>query len=41
MYADTYGRFIGGHIRCVAITDAIWLLNGHFFGDGTVSHNFS
>ncbi len=41
MDADTDGRFIGGHIRCVAITDAIWLLNGHVFGDGTVSHNFS
>tara|TARA_R100001129_G_scaffold173241_2_gene144496 strand:- start:465 stop:1049 length:585 start_codon:yes stop_codon:yes gene_type:complete len=41
MDADTDGRFIGGHIRCVAITDAIWLLNGHVFGDGTVSHSFS
>ena len=41
MDADTDGRFIGGHIRCVAISDAIWLLNGHVFGDGTVSHNFS
>ena len=40
MDADTDGRFIGGHIRCVAITDAIWLLNGHVFGDGTVSHSF-
>jgi len=41
MDADTDGRFIDGHIRCVAITDAIWLLNGHVFGDGTVSHSFS
>ena len=41
MDAATDGRFIGGHIRCVAITDAIWLLNGHVFGDGTVSHSFS
>ena len=41
MDADTDGRVIGGHIRCVAITDAIWLLNGHVFGDGTVSHSFS
>ena len=41
MDADTDGRFINGHIRCVAITDAIWLLNGHVFGDGTVSHSFS
>ena len=41
MDADTDGRCIGGHIRCAAISDAIWLLNGHVFGDGTVSHNFS
>ena len=41
MDADTDGRFIGGHIRCVAITDAIRLLKGHVFGDGTVSHSFS
>ena len=39
--ADTDGRFIGGYLECVAITDAIWMVTGHLFGDGTATHNFT
>ena len=39
--ADTDGRFIGGYVKCVAITAAVWLVSGTLFGDGTVSHSFS
>ena len=39
--ADADGRFIGGYIKCVAITDALWLMSGTIFGDGNVTHNFS
>ena len=39
--ADADGRFIGGCVKCVAITDDIWLMSGTIFGDGDVTHNFS
>ena len=39
--ADTDGRFIGGWVKFTAVSDAIWLLQGSLFGDGTTSHIFS
>ena len=39
--ADADGRFLGGYVSCVAITDALWMVTGHLFGDGTVTHNFT
>ena len=39
--ADTDGRFLGGKLRCTAITAAIWHVEGTLFGDGAVTHIFS
>ena len=39
--ADADGRFLGGYVSCVAITDALWMVTGHLFGDGTATHNFT
>ena len=38
---DTKGRFIGGMIKYVCITDSKWVVTGYLFGDGTAATPFT
>ena len=39
--ADTDGRFLGGHLKFVCVSDSKWSISGNLFGDGAGSHMFS